>query len=121
MEENMRRSRLALAAAVSVAVAVTVLAATEENAQDFMDIHKIEIVFHEAGTTKNLDLMLSLFADDATLSSGGKTYTGKDQIKSYWQAAGVFQPQNQWFAYTPAFRIKYAVEGNAAHPRRIEG
>ena len=111
----MRGSRLALAAAVSVAVAATVHAATEENAQDFMDIHKIEIVFHEAGTTKNLALMLSLFADDATLSSGGKTYTGKDQIKSYWQAAGVFQPQNQWVAYTPAFRIKYAVEGNAAH------
>jgi hypothetical protein len=39
-----------------------------------MGIHKIEIIFHEAGTTKNLDLMLSLFADDATLTSGGKTY-----------------------------------------------
>ena len=34
---------------------------------------------------------------------------------SYWQAAGPFQPQNQWVAYTPAFRIKYAVEGDGAH------
>jgi hypothetical protein len=25
------------------------------------------------------------------------------------------QPQNQWVAYTPAFRIKYAVEGDRAH------
>ena len=87
----------------------------EENAADFMQIHKIEITFHEAGTTKNLDLMLSLFADDATITSGGKTYSGKEQIRSYWQAAGVFQPQNQWVAYTPAFRIKYDVQGDSGH------
>lgn len=111
----MRGSRLALAATAALSVAVTLHAATEENPSDFMEIHKIEIVFHEAGTTKNLDLMLSLFADDATLTSGGKTYTGKDQLKSYWQAAGPFQPQNQWVAYTPAFRIKYTVEADAAH------
>src|SRR5215472_5126610 len=112
----MRGSRLALAAAAALSLAVVPLhAAFEENPTDFMNIHKIEIVFHEAGTTKNLDLMMSLFADDATITSGGKTYTGKDQVRSYWQAAGPFQPQNQWVAYTPAFRIKYTVEGDAAH------
>jgi SnoaL-like domain len=91
------------------------IAATEENADDFMQIHQIEILFHQAGTTKSLDLMLSLFTDDAALTAGGKTYTGKEQIRSYWQAAGTFQPQNQWVAYTPAFRIKYTVQGNSAH------
>jgi SnoaL-like domain len=89
--------------------------AAAENPTDFMEIHQIEIVFHEAGTTKNLDLMLSLFAPDATISSGGKTYSGADQIREYWRAAGPFQPQNQWVAYTPAFRIKYSVEGDKAH------
>lgn len=86
-----------------------------ENADDFMQMHKVEITFHEAGTTKNLELMLSLFADDATITSGGKTYAGKENIRKYWQAAGTFQPQNQWVAYTPAFRIRYDVEGNTAH------
>ena len=85
---------------------------TEQNPEDFMQIHMIEITFHEAGTTKNLDLILSLFADDATITAGGKTYSGKDQIRRYWQAAGPFQPQNQWIAYTPAFRIKYSVQGD---------
>ena len=56
-----------------------------------------------------------IFADNATIASGGKTYSGKDQIRVYWQAAGPFQPQNQWIAYTPAFRIKYSVEGDSAH------
>ena len=45
----------------------------------------------------------------------GKTYAGKDQVKKYWQAAGPFQPQNQWVGYTPAFRIKYSVKGDTAH------
>ncbi|MBV9654535.1 MAG: nuclear transport factor 2 family protein [Acetobacteraceae bacterium] len=91
------------------------VAASEENADDFMQIHGIEITFHQAGTTKNLDLMLSVFTDDATLSAGGKTYVGKEQIRGYWQAAGPFQTQNQWVAYTPAFRIKYDVQGDKAH------
>jgi hypothetical protein len=30
------------------------------------------------------------------------------------QAAGPFEPQNQWVAYTPAFRIKYDVQGDRA-------
>ena len=110
----MRWSRLALTSIAALSLASISQAANEENPRDFMDIHKIEITFHEAGTTKNLDLMMSLFADDATITSGGKTYTGRDQVRSYWQAAGPFQPQNQWVAYTPAFRIKYTVEGNSA-------
>ena len=80
-----------------------------------MQIHNIEITFHKAGTTKDIDLMLSLFADDAVLTAGGKTYTGKDEIRTYWKSAGTFQPQNQWVAYTPAFRIRYDVEGEQAH------
>ena len=111
----MRWSGLVLPAIVALSFGVVCQASAEENAEDFMGIHKIEIIFHEAGTTKNLDQMLSLFADDATLTSGGKTYQGKEQIKKYWQAAGTFQPQNQWVAYTPAFRIKYEVEGDRAH------
>lgn len=80
-----------------------------------MQMHNIEIVFHHAATTKDLDLMMSLFADDATIASGGKTYSGKDRIKAYWQSVGPFQSQNQWEAHTPAFRIKYPVEGNSVH------
>jgi uncharacterized protein (TIGR02246 family) len=111
----MRRSLVALAATAGLSIALAAGAGTEENAEDFMALHKVEIAFHEAGTTKNLDQMLSLFADDAVLTAGGKTYTGKDQIKGFWQAAGTFQPQNQWVAYTPAFRIRYDVEGDRAH------
>jgi uncharacterized protein (TIGR02246 family) len=111
----MRSSRLVLPAAIALSLGVASQTSADENTEDFMGMHKIEIIFHEAATTKNLDLMLSLFAVDATLTSGGKTHQGKEQIKKYWQAAGPFQPQNDWVAYTPAFRIKYEVEGDRAH------
>jgi hypothetical protein len=114
-EASMRGSFLVLAATVGLSTAMIAGATTEENADDFMQLHKVEIAFHEAGTTKNLDLMLSLFADDAVLTAGGKTYTGKGQIKSFWQGAATFQPQNQWVAYTPAFLIRYKVDGDRAH------
>ena len=106
---------LMISAMLALCLTGRAVAGTEENAEDFMQIHSIEIAFHQAGTTKNLDLMLSLFADDATITAGGKTYIGKEQIKSFWQAAGTFQPQNQWVAYTPAFRIKYVVQGDSGH------
>ena len=106
---------LKIAAILVTCLAGGASAGTEENAQEFLDLHQIEIAFHEAGSTKNLDLMLSLFTDDAVIMSGGKTYSGRDQLKTFWQAAGPFQPQNQWVGYTPAFRIRYTVQGDRAH------
>ena len=86
----------------------------EENPEDFMQIHNIEITFHKAASVKDLELMMSLFAADAVLSAGDKTYTGNAEISDFWKSAGTFQPQNQWVAYTPAFRIRYNVEGDRA-------
>jgi hypothetical protein len=121
---KMRGPVLVLAALVILSLIAQSPAGTEEKSDDFMQFHQVEIAFHEAGSTKNLDLMLSLFADDAVLTAKRKTedgkeqiksYTGKEQIKTYWQAHPAFQPQNQWVGYTPAFRIRYDVEGDRAH------
>jgi hypothetical protein len=82
----------------------------------FMQLHEVEITFHQAASTKDLKLMMSLFADDAALSVGGKTYNGKDQVRSYFESvAGPFRPQNHWVAYTPAQRIRFEVTGARAH------
>ena len=104
-----------VAALVALALFTKSWAGSEENPEDFMQLHQVEIDFHEAGSTKNLELMLSLFADDAVMTAKGKTYTGKQQIRSYWQAHPAFQPQAQWVGYTPAFRIQYDVQGDRAH------
>jgi hypothetical protein len=117
MEDNMKRYLSALAAIAALSITSPASAASsEENPVDLFALHNVEIVFHQAASTKDLDLMMSLFADGATLSVGGKTYTGKDQVRSYFATvAGSFQPQNKWVAYTPAQRIRININGDQAH------
>jgi hypothetical protein len=111
----MRGSFIALVAVAALSTGMVLRATAEENPADFMQFHQVEITFHEAASTKNLDLMMSLFTNDATLSAGGKTYTGKAQVRSYFATvAGSFQPQNRWVAYTPAQRIRFKVNGDQA-------
>jgi SnoaL-like protein len=101
--------------AVALCTSLATAASEESNPIDFMELHQVEIVFHAAASTKNLDMMMSLFVDDASLSVGGKTYAGKDEVRSYFATvAGSFQPQNQWVAYTPAQRIRFEVNGERA-------
>jgi hypothetical protein len=115
MEDKMRGSLIALAAAAALSTSI-ISQAAEENPADFMQFHEVEIIFHQAASTKNLDLMMALFADDATLSAGGKIYAGKAQVRNYFATvAGPFQPQNQWVAYTPAQRIRFEVNGDQAN------
>src|SRR5215467_3024227 len=103
----------ALATLAALWISTAAAAPNEENPADLFALHNVEIVFHQAASTKDLYLMMSLFADGATLIAGGKTYTGKDQVRSYFATvAGSFQPQNKWVAYTPAQRIRININGD---------
>lgn len=95
--------------------------ADERQAADVLAVRNVEVTFHQAGSVlpdKNLDLMMSIYADDAVLtdtSHGDKVYKGKEQVHSYWeQVAGPFRPENHWIGYTPAMRIRAKVSGNDA-------
>src|ERR1700722_13508872 len=88
---------------------------------DILAVRNIEIIFHTAGSvlpTKDLDLMMSLFADDAVLTDtahDNKVYRGKEQVRTYWaDVSGPFRPEHHWIGYTPAMRIKSHVTGNRA-------
>jgi ketosteroid isomerase-like protein len=77
---------------------------------DMRQIEHIEVTFHKAASTKDVDLMMSLYADDATVTFGGKTYTGKDQIRGFFSKAGPFQLGNHWVSDTPAYKMKVTVD-----------
>lgn len=86
---------------------------------DVLQIRNIEVTFHTAGSVlpnKDLDLMMSLYADDAVLTDtahGNKVYRGKDQVRAYWRdVSGPFRPQNHWIGYTPAFRMRARAQGD---------
>ena len=88
---------------------------------DVLAVRNVEITFHTAGSVlpeRNLDLMMSIYADDAVLTDtahDNKVYKGKDQVRSYWgEVSGPFRPEHHWIGYTPAMRIRSQVKGDTA-------
>src|SRR4029450_12328706 len=91
-EGLMRKPMIGLIVAV-LAVALTACGdeaadpAAEEMRQqsDYWLIDQIEKDFHHATTTKDINLMMSLWAPNATLTVGpGETASGSDEIRQFW-------------------------------------
>ena len=90
--------------------------ASAQAIQEDADLYRIEGIekkWHQATSTHDIDLMMSLWAEDATFTvDAGKTLTGKDAIREFWLAAPVFQPDTNWVSETPAYKIKATVDGD---------
>jgi ketosteroid isomerase-like protein len=78
------------------------------------EIYQLQAAFHQAKTTQDLDLMMSLWADDATFTnrSTGTTYAGFESIKSFWQGSGSFTHHR--FSLVPSYKTKIDVHGDQA-------
>jgi uncharacterized protein (TIGR02246 family) len=79
---------------------------------DLYAINQIEVKWHQAASTKDLDLMMSLWADNATFTTASQTYSGKDQIRQFFSAAAPFKPENKWVSDTPAYKSRTTVDGD---------
>jgi SnoaL-like domain len=80
---------------------------------DMWGIDQIERTWHRAASTKNVDLMMSIWAPGATFNIGTETLRGKTQIRDFFaHKAGPFQPQNDWLSDTPAYKIRITVNGD---------
>ena len=80
---------------------------------DISAIERIEVNWHKASSTKDVNLMMSLWANDATFTVGSQTYTGTDQIRNFFvNDAAPFQPENNWVSETPAYKIRVTVDGD---------
>jgi ketosteroid isomerase-like protein len=82
--------------------------------QDMWQIDQIEKDFHHATTTKDIDLMLSLYAPNATMTVGpGATAAGLDEIRQFWLTkAATFEPENHWVSDHPAYKLEITVNGD---------
>jgi ketosteroid isomerase-like protein len=89
---------------------------TEQQLQqqaDYYQIDQIEKTWHKAASTQNVDLMMSLWANDATFNIGTETLTGTKQIRDFFATkAGPFQPGNHWVSDTPAYKIRITANGD---------
>jgi ketosteroid isomerase-like protein len=117
-----RMTRFLLAVlAISVSLAGCAPSDTGANAQesrlqqqaDIYAIDQIEVNWHKASSTKNVDLMMTLWADNATFEVATKMYTGKAQIRNFFaNYAGSFKPEHNWISETPAYKVRVTVNGD---------
>ncbi|HXJ66973.1 MAG TPA: nuclear transport factor 2 family protein [Actinomycetota bacterium] len=82
--------------------------------QDMWEIDNLEKQFHEATSTKDIDLMLSLFAPNATFTvGGGETAVGIAEIREFWTTKSpAFDPENNWISDHPAYKMEIKVNGD---------
>jgi hypothetical protein len=75
-------------------------------------ISQIEKNFHESMSRKNIDQMMSLFAENATLTVGKRAGSGKDEIRAIWLSTPAFKPETQWVSDHPAYKLRVTVDGD---------
>jgi ketosteroid isomerase-like protein len=79
------------------------------------EIYQLQAAFHRAKTTQDLNLMMSLWAPDATLAIQGdphSPYTGTAALRAFWQNSGSFTHRR--FSLVPSFKTQIDVHGNQA-------
>jgi SnoaL-like domain len=81
---------------------------------DLYAIDRIEKNFHKSMSMHDIDLMMSLWAPNATLTLGpGQTATGKTQIRAYWlHKSKAFQPTTHWVSDTAAYKVRATANGD---------
>jgi ketosteroid isomerase-like protein len=81
---------------------------------DLYAIDRIEKNFHKSMSIHDIDLMMSLWAPNATFTVGpGKTATGKKEIRAYWlKKSKAFQQTTHWVSETPAYKVRATANGD---------
>jgi len=76
-------------------------------------IAEVETTWHKATTLKDIDLMMSLWHDDGIMQVGDLTYTGKAQVRQFFETtASPFKPENNWLSDHPAYKMIITVDGD---------
>jgi ketosteroid isomerase-like protein len=120
MAPELTRRDLLRAGAAGTTVGIAALAvpglAGAENAESVQiaEIYQLQAAFHRAKTTQDLDLMMSLWAEESTFTnnSTGMTYVGSDQIRAFWKGSGSFTHHR--FSLVPSYKTKITVHGDEA-------
>jgi ketosteroid isomerase-like protein len=117
--------RLVIGGAIGVVLLSVVLAACGDSSSDAetaalqlksdtYEIDQIEKSFHRATTEKDIDLMMSLYAPNATMTVGpGVTASGVDEIRRFWlEDSAPFAAENEWISDHPAYKLEITVNGD---------
>jgi uncharacterized protein (TIGR02246 family) len=78
---------------------------------DRWEIDQLEKKFHQATTKHDIDLMVSLYAPNATLIFASNTAVGKKQIRNFWLGRSKSFKEN-WISDTAAYKVRITVNGD---------
>ena len=79
----------------------------------YYQIDQIEQTWHRAASHHDVNLMMTLWAPGAVFNVGGKTLSGKAQIRNFFaKENAAFMPQHHWESDTPSYKIKVTVNGD---------
>ena len=77
------------------------------------EIYELQAAFHRAKTTQDIDLMMSLWDPEGTLTVQGNpnaVYVGSQQIRSFWETSGSFTHRR--LSLVPSFKTQIDVRGD---------
>lgn len=75
-------------------------------------IYELQAAFHRAKSTQDIDLMMSLWAVDGTLSvqsNPNSPFMGSDALHAFWLTSGSFTHRR--FSLVPCFKTQIRVDG----------
>jgi hypothetical protein len=82
---------------------------------DLYQIDQVEVKFHKATSTHNLNLMMSLWAPGSVFNIDQETLAGKAQIRHWFATKSkAFMPGHHWESDTPTYKIKITLNGDKA-------
>ena len=106
----------ALVGALAASGGSSASSASEEQMRrnaDLWEIDRLEKHFHKATSRKNINLMMSLWAPNATFTGGGHSAVGKKEIRQFWLTKSEnFKPNNTWISETIPYKVRITVNGD---------
>ena len=100
-------------AGVVIPPAALVAAQVEGPSSPVGDIYQLQAAFHRAKTMQDIDLMMSLWAEEATFSSQGdpnSPYVASDSLRGFWLNSGSFK--NRRLSLVPSFKTQIMLRGD---------
>ena len=77
---------------------------------DLWQIDQLQRNFHRATSRKDVDLMMSQYAPDATFTFPGTIAAGKKEIRQFWLTSKSMT--NNWVSETPIYKVRIKVNGD---------
>ena len=98
--------------AVVLAVPEVASAHDGHGSQQLGEIYQLQAAFHRAKSHQDIDLMMSLWAEDCTFTLNGTTYSGKDAARTFFVNFGSWLHHR--LSLVPSFKDQIVVHGNTA-------